>query len=94
LAGLYDEDRIVFENAGNHDMMVVGMDNDILNRYRHYTMHGPEPFAVRSYAFPDNFSVPVNILIYNPFAFRSLARTFERCVMKQGTLTGSYTSRV
>jgi hypothetical protein len=63
---LFDENRTIIELAGNHDMMVVAADNETRNRYRYYTMHPGEPFAVRSIDFSDDFSVPVRLIEYNP----------------------------
>lgn len=66
LTGFYDEGRHIFESAGNHDMMVVAEDNEQLNKYRHYTMKPNTKFSVRAYPFDTEYSVPVNVIIYNP----------------------------
>jgi hypothetical protein len=43
---LYGKGRLVFESAGNHDLYNLGRDDDIRNRYRHYTMHSGVSFGV------------------------------------------------
>jgi hypothetical protein len=62
---VFAEDRTVFELAGNHDMYLVGGDNEIQNKYRHYVLKPGETFSVRSVYYPHNFSVPVNVILSN-----------------------------
>jgi multisubunit Na+/H+ antiporter MnhC subunit len=63
---LFGEGRVVFELAGNHDMMVVLRDDAVHNRYRNYTIDPIDaPFGVRSRAF-DGYAVPVKYHLYNP----------------------------
>ena len=64
-ADIFDDNRTVFEIAGNHDMMVVSQDNNVKNRYRYYTMKENDPLAVRSYQFDDEYSVPINVVLFN-----------------------------
>ncbi|OHT14139.1 hypothetical protein TRFO_03177 [Tritrichomonas foetus] len=63
-SSIYEDNRVIFEIAGNHDMMVVSEDNMIKNRYRYYTMKPDDPLSVRSYQF-DDYSVPINIILFN-----------------------------
>jgi hypothetical protein len=65
LSDIYGEVRVVLESAGNHDLYSVGGDDDIRNRYRHYTMGPDEEFGVRGFLF-DNCSVPIRLILFNP----------------------------
>ena len=64
-SGLF-KDRLIVEAAGNHDLMVVPIDNMEHNFFRRYTMTETEPFDVRKFTVEQSGQRPIAFVRFNP----------------------------
>lgn len=64
-SSFYNEDRVIIESAGNHDMFIVPVDNPLHNKYRRFCLEDNEEFGVRTYSFK-SYPRNVQLVRFNP----------------------------